>query len=86
MYKQKDANGMDELCLIQVSREKKPRTITTKAIALIKQKLNITDFSNVRYFYFGLPSKVNNILIKYPKKTKFKSVKIVEVLSSYDFK
>jgi hypothetical protein len=83
MYKQKDANGVDELCVIQVSREKKSRTI--KGIAQLKVKLNIKDFSNVRYFYFGHPTKVNSISIKYPKNDKFKSVKIIEVLSSYDF-
>jgi hypothetical protein len=87
MYKQKDANGVDELCLIQVSREKRSRTINETASIQIKEKLNITDFSNIRYFYFGHPTKVNKILIKYPKNKaiKFKSVEIVEVLSSYDF-
>jgi hypothetical protein len=55
MHKRKDANGVvDELCLIQVSREKSSRTINETASIQIKEKLNITDFSKCSLFLFWI--------------------------------
>jgi hypothetical protein len=83
LYKQKDANGDFELCVIQVSRER-AKSRKVKSFDDFKKNLDVTDFSKVRYFYFGHPSNVNDFVIDTVGHI-FKSIQIAEVSPYYDF-
>ena len=85
MYKTTDSNGKSELCVVQVSRERKNRTITKKAANQFLESLGLKDFSDVKYYYYGHPTRVSKVKINLKGSHKFKDIQIVKVPEDYIF-